>query len=376
MRSFWCSLICLWILPFLLSGCANFSSVHHNLDTSHGQGVLIDIKQRAILASIVEERPEDGPAFTHPVVCADPSPDSLSAYAFDLAAQGSLPTGKSVTTNLGSSESSAFVGLRTQSIQLLRDQFFRACEAYLNRAASAGEYNFLIRRYQKQTAALLAIEQLTSMISVPAAAVSASGANNDTHILFLESLYKENKDKIAGLEKKTAETGATDEQKKSAKTEIDSLTKDNSDIAHTLSSAGVAKAPAAVSDTTKEKSVAENKRQLDLDVIAKTVSHIVDGVILTDDFLQLCLIKYGITERDDKLPHPEPPLSTWRPRNMEEACMVRMTYSNNQVKLRNETIEKYVANVINDRSLTAAQVREALLKVTPKPEELIRGSDN
>ena len=67
------------LTALLLGGCANMNSIHRRLDLSKGDGALIDIKQRAILVSS---------ATNHETrVCAEPSPDALSAYAAQMAAK-------------------------------------------------------------------------------------------------------------------------------------------------------------------------------------------------------------------------------------------------------------------------------------------------
>ena len=153
-----------------LSGCANLNSIHRELKTSEGNGALIDIKQRAIIASKSKTDP------FNTIICAEPSPDSMSAFAAELAGKANLPNG--VAAQLASSvqESAAFTGLRTQSIQLLRDSMFRTCEAFMNNAITAGQYDLLARRYQKHTVALLAIEQLTGAIKSPPITIDTSGS--------------------------------------------------------------------------------------------------------------------------------------------------------------------------------------------------------
>lgn len=162
------------LLVLFLSGCANFNSVHRNFNISNGNGALIDIKQRAIIASVVKTKNGDVET-TETRVCAEPSPDSLSAYAAELAAKadnGQAAAGFSAAFQ----ESAAFVGLRTQSIQLLRDASYRLCESYLNGAIEKEEYSWLLRRFQRNMLVLLAVEQLTGTVRVPAVTIGTEGA--------------------------------------------------------------------------------------------------------------------------------------------------------------------------------------------------------
>lgn len=352
------SVLFVLIAASALSSCANLSSVRHSLDTSKGQGVLIDIKQRAILAStrIEYDAGKRNGDYRHSVVCAEPSPDALSAYAVDLAAKANLASGRSLGAGFGSAESSAFVGLRTQSIQLLRDQFFRACEAYLNQAASAGEYNFLIRRYQKQTAALLAIEQLTSMISVPAAVVSASKENRASTA---DKVIQSNLERIDDLKQILGTAATPEDQKKAAAAEIEKIRAANLELALSSKSADPAQV-AAPAGATMGASPGDISKQADIKAIAEVVGRIVDGVILTDDFLQLCMIRYGAIPAQDKEKLALEREPTLPPRSMHEACMTRMSTETVKFSLENKATSAYLDAVKKDDKLDPEKRRKAL----------------
>lgn len=154
------------IVGISLSGCATHKTSYRNFDTDQG-GALIDVKQRAIIVKKLNG--ED-------VVCAEPSPDAISALSTQLTGEASKENAAAVKAALSSNEAAAFVGLRTQSIQLLRDAMFRACEAYANGAMNGTEYSLLTRRYQRAMVALLAIEQLTGVVRAPSASLDTSGS--------------------------------------------------------------------------------------------------------------------------------------------------------------------------------------------------------
>lgn len=181
---------CLWralvvTAVFALVGCANFNSIHRALDTSSGQGVLIDVKQRAI---IVGQGPGQA-GRSRNVICAEPSPDALSAYAAQLSGELGLSpvNGAGTSRNLGirsaMQEAAAFVGMRTPSVQLLRDAMYRVCEAYANGAIADEEYELLMRRYQRHIVAMMAIEQLTQASQVPPITLVTSGNVTDARSL-------------------------------------------------------------------------------------------------------------------------------------------------------------------------------------------------
>lgn len=156
----------------MTAGCTsgNFNSIHRtfNLDTNQSQ--LVDVKQRSILVSrsvtTTYDKMGNGKVeMSAPRVCAEPSPDALSAYASAISAQGSDRLGDSAAFSGSSSEQATAFGLRTQSIQLMRDAYYRACEAYLSNAIDDETYDVLIRRLNNQAIAYLAVEAITSNAS-------------------------------------------------------------------------------------------------------------------------------------------------------------------------------------------------------------------
>lgn len=165
-----------------LTGCANFNTAYREFDAAAsrdggiGKSISIDAKQRVILSA-----PSDrGGA----IICAEPSPDALSALS--ASASGSFSNGadKLVQAALASSESAGSIGLRTQTIQLLRDGMYRICEGYMGGAVTQGEFVSLQRRYQNLMMGLLAIEQLTGAVTpkqvVLSGSSAAGGGNSNT----------------------------------------------------------------------------------------------------------------------------------------------------------------------------------------------------
>jgi hypothetical protein len=133
------------VLGLCIAGCAKLNTAYRDFAVDDGSGAMIDVKQRAIIASTT--RGADGNSNT--VVCAEPSPDALSAFASEFAAEADVPEVVTARLVAAMQESSSFVGLRTQSIQLLRDGLYRLCEGYMNGSLTAAQYDILMRRYQK-----------------------------------------------------------------------------------------------------------------------------------------------------------------------------------------------------------------------------------
>lgn len=160
----------------MLSACGNLSSIHRTFNVDDGTGAFIDIKQRAIIVSKQKTKTNTDlgveTTLSQTFVCAEPSPDAMSAYA----AETSLSVPDKIKLANAFQEGTSYTGLRTQSIQLLRDGMYRLCEARMSGALDNGEYNLLLRRYQKNMVALLAIEQLTGTVKTPVTVISTTGS--------------------------------------------------------------------------------------------------------------------------------------------------------------------------------------------------------
>jgi hypothetical protein len=138
------------------------------------------------------------------VICTMPSPDALAAAA---ASGGiSVDNGQGVSGGAVAAlgESAASIGLRTQSIQLLRDAMFRMCEAHANGAIDDFELGIMMRRFQSSMVAILAIEQLTGAVVAPPVAVSAVGEGT-----VLQALVRERDAVEAELSRNRAELART-----------------------------------------------------------------------------------------------------------------------------------------------------------------------
>jgi hypothetical protein len=104
------------------------------------------------------------------VLCAAPSPDALQASAFAASAGGGTAKG-SASGALGVSSTAAFVGMRTQTIQLLRDGYYRLCEAYMNNVISRDQYNLHLTNLPKVIAMAMAIDAVAGAAIAPAVAI-------------------------------------------------------------------------------------------------------------------------------------------------------------------------------------------------------------
>src|SRR5690242_9784498 len=161
---------CLLLLS--LGGCANY--IFRSFDIDSGESLSLDAKQRLVLATY-----KGGKSGNRKIVCAEPSPDAFSATSASATANAAftfpslLPGGQTGTdgqsgNTSGSggiaaarSESAASIGMRTQTIQLLRDGLYRACEAYMNGAIDQQDYRLLLSRISAFSVTVMAIDGLT-----------------------------------------------------------------------------------------------------------------------------------------------------------------------------------------------------------------------
>jgi hypothetical protein len=134
------------------------------------QTLSVDARQRLVITGT---RKSDGVR----VVCAEPSPDALVAQAAVLSARGNF-TGQTGAPSAGGSavvgiqESAASIGLRTQSIQVLRDGYYRLCETYLNDAIDKRQYLAVIKNVDTFIAVSLAIDGMSNPKAAQNVAIS------------------------------------------------------------------------------------------------------------------------------------------------------------------------------------------------------------
>ena len=152
------SLGSLLVLALLSTGCAASANRFHvdkstplNQSTPAGVAIHLDAQQRLVLSTAMG-------------YCAEPSPDALSAYASSLGVSFRTSDADAVTLANTLQSLTGSIGLRTQSITLMRDALYRVCEASNNRRLSSWEVAAFLRQSQDLTAVILAIEQLTDVV--------------------------------------------------------------------------------------------------------------------------------------------------------------------------------------------------------------------
>lgn len=204
----------------VLSGCGNahWHSINRSFSPGAGDSRLIDAKQRAIISIVDTSGAYKG-------TCAEPSPDALQATAAALGGSGSLSKEDitaAVNLALSSTESAASIGLRTQSIQLLRDAYYRICEGYLSGGLDQVSYDVLQRRFQNHMIALLAVEQLTGVVKAEQVALtSQSVADAGAQLGVLTAELRKQRGELNDLQKRKQ---ALDEEIAKLKADIEQQT--------------------------------------------------------------------------------------------------------------------------------------------------------
>jgi len=157
-----------------LAGCK--STIHDEARIGGVDTLSLDAKQRLVLFG------KD--PYGRPIVCAEPSPDALVAMSASLAGSGSgTPQGGAqiqAAVAAASSESAASIGLRTATIQALRDGYYRLCEGYINGVYDRQDYHDVLHSVDAQMAAMMAMDALSGMRSAPAVAISGGGTSAGT----------------------------------------------------------------------------------------------------------------------------------------------------------------------------------------------------
>lgn len=281
-----------------LQGCANPMSIYRPLDTASGKGALIDIKQRAIVAG---QRPGPTTGTTTTVVCTEPSPDALASYAAELAAKSDK-----AGAELGAAvrEGAAFVGLRTSSIQLLRDQLFYSCLSFMNGAIDKLQYELMSRRYQRQVVALMAIEQLTGAIKAPAVTISSD--NVATASRAAQQLSKDIANTDEALKQLKAELtdkpDKPDTEKELLQDEIDRLTKNRAAMVQGLADTRDVMAGGRITVDVSNVGLPTQRSDSHVLAVAGTVREIVKDITGVNDLPALCFS--ALTAADPGKPTP------------------------------------------------------------------------
>lgn len=197
--------------PLILAACANLNTIERRTtlpgDDESGDAIAVhlDAKQRVLVSH------------ASGIYCAEPKPDALAANSSGQGASASVAGKGSGAISLSATESAGSIGLRTQSIELQREIFYRLCEAYYNGALTEVQLATLFGRSQNLTAVVLAVEQLTGAVAANQVILAGSSGSSS-----LASLVSDQKALEAARENETRAKDRLDAAAK-AKTDQDAL---------------------------------------------------------------------------------------------------------------------------------------------------------
>lgn len=218
---------CILMLIVVLSGCANFNSISRTnwLGDNNNTAIHLDAQQRLVLSKNNMDK-----------ICAEPNPDAMAAYAAALGLGVQMPRLGGGSLAQGGSSSISDIGLRTQSITLMRDVLYRICEASMNGQITNNHVPTLLGRGMDLTAVVLATEQLTgavvasqsALVGKANATASASGSEmlraNEQALTVAETEAKEKQDQLTQAEN---DLKAQDTKVENAQTQVTTLTNEN-----------------------------------------------------------------------------------------------------------------------------------------------------
>jgi hypothetical protein len=161
--------------------CACSGAIHKEANIGGADTLSLDARQRMLLVGERVTKDKNGRYASKPVRCAEPSPDALVATQTILSGGanasniGSGNAGGSAALAARTAESAASIGYRDSSIQMLRDAYFRLCEAYMNGVLSDREYGHMVENADAYLAVSSAIQIIGSNPVAPAVAISTGG---------------------------------------------------------------------------------------------------------------------------------------------------------------------------------------------------------
>ena len=154
------------VCGLIAAGCSeNRNSIYRTVEIEPGKGpsIVTGSKQRIITNIDIVNTSVPGQVLPKRIVCAEPSPDvaqgiSQAIQAGIQASEGDGGAGGGAQFGFSSAAAVAQLGERLATIQLLRDQAYRACEAYANGSINATGYTILHSRLNKTMVTLLSSE--------------------------------------------------------------------------------------------------------------------------------------------------------------------------------------------------------------------------
>ena len=147
------------LATIVAAGCSG--EIHRKSSLGTYKYLSIDARQRLVTTHTITDPDTNLPK---DILCTEPSPNVFVAHAAAVSAGGGRTGSSGGSTNAGigggSSEAASGIGARTQTIELLRDAYYRACEGYGNGIIGKDDYRTIIANIDSTMIALAAIDAL------------------------------------------------------------------------------------------------------------------------------------------------------------------------------------------------------------------------
>ena len=138
------------------SGCSTKSgNIFTPFSLDDGTSVSTGSRQRLVVNTSPEATPRPGLVQPKRIICAEPSPDVASTVANSFGSGLSIFGWGSGAVSASEAEGLIQLAERTVTVQLLRDQMYRACEAYANGAITGTTYSLITSKNNKTMVSLL-----------------------------------------------------------------------------------------------------------------------------------------------------------------------------------------------------------------------------
>lgn len=290
-----------------------------------------DARQRVITSSEPKESSRPGLVDPKRIICAEPSPDVAIAVANSFAVGASVLGQGSGSVSAAQAEGLAQLAERTVTVQLLRDQMYRACEAYGNGAITGTTYSLIMSKNNKAMVTLMLGETAGGAFGRSLAAIgleasaeaqaatqgladnSAAMKKASDDLQAAEKEVAEAKEKLADKEtnKKNvdAKEGSTTDEKANAKNEVDEakteLTtaeakRDAAAQRLNQSSEASSEAAAKVAELTAGGAI-EHRPTAETAAVLADMQRQFLGTDFSDEYVTACLVELGLAPDFDEL---------------------------------------------------------------------------
>lgn len=342
---------------------ANYTSVYRQPDLAGSdRSLVLDAEQ-----SLVINRGG--------TTCVAPSPDAISSAATSSGILGEVFGRGNVSASSSASNSVSYVGLRTQSIQLLREALFALCLEAQNGNLDDFNSSIMMRRYQSQLVAVLAIEQLTGAVTAGGGATASGGQASPGDPIGtvvqanqtiaarqsqIQTRLNEIDVELAGSPdaQQAASLNAEQDQLQTEQANLTSATTELNSALENLQSGQSATAGAAISRAAQfAPNVFENGDDDAVIAVAAAVQGIVDSVVGADHSATLCFEHYR-----SGAPTPAP---------LQAFCQTTLQRAADPVMHR--VMDLYLAAMANGRIAEASELRSMLAMLAGSSDQATSG---